>query len=225
MIRIIVIVAYLLPFLADAQTEAVTINGDTIIVYENGTWESKLLAIPDNNLNSTQPRLLSGELVNCSTEKDKITDDLVFSTDLWNSFGKSDSKAWLTGNVRGTTDLTALNLSISTDIGCLSQMKSRGQIRLINDEIIDITFVGKTDCGSYPSGLFLPLTEEELEVGGYESLLRDRMELLSSAPWQVIRIYGTKGYIDFEPAKSKRFASNEFFMNHLKSVSINVWNK
>ncbi|MCB0448009.1 MAG: hypothetical protein KDD03_10960, partial [Gelidibacter sp.] len=120
------------------QIEAITEKGDTIYVYENGTWKDKLKIKKTNLENSS---------VTVKVVVDEFTNKKTVSTESWTSFGVSSSKAKLSGSASYYNDgIYGITLTLSADLGCMSQQRSTMKVKLSNDEIIEFVQASKTDC-------------------------------------------------------------------------------
>ena len=73
-----------------SQTEAITIKGDTIIVFDNGTWKNKAVVKKTSLIESS---------VNATVTIDDFSNKKTITTDNWNSFGLSSTKSRLSGYI------------------------------------------------------------------------------------------------------------------------------
>lgn len=193
------------------QIEAITEKGDTIYIYENGTWKNKL-KIKKTNLEDLN--------VNAKVVVDEFTNKKSVSTESWTSFGVSSSKARLSGSASYYNDgIYGVTLTLSADLGCMSQQSSTMKVKLSNDEIIEFVQASKTDCGKYIYATFVPVTKADLENKDYLKLMKDNVEILKEFDWVSIRIQGTEYYTDILPLESKKMEKPEqFFRQHFTAI-------
>ena len=205
------ILILLLSIKSFGQIEAITEKGDTIYVYENGTWKDKLKVKKTN---------LKGLNVKTTIKVDEFTNKKTVSTESWTSFGISSSKAKLSGSASFYNNgIYGVTLTLSADLGCMSQQRSTMKVKLSNDEIIEFIQASKTDCGSYIYANFIPVTKADLENKDYLKLMRDNVEILKEFDWVSIRIQGTEYYTDILPRKSKKIEKPEqFFRQHFSAI-------
>lgn len=105
-------------------------------------------------------------------------------------------------------------------VGCISKYETKAMVKLDNDEVVELTYIGDTDCGNSFTGIFLPLTRDEMKVKGYKELAKERNELLGSHKWTLIRLYGSDGYTDIYPAKNKKKkVHDDFFKEHISAIT------
>ena len=205
------ILILLLSIKSFGQIEAITEKGDTIYVYENGTWKDKLKVKKTN---------LKGLNVKTTIKVDEFTNKKTVSTESWTSFGISSSKAKLSGSASFYNNgIYGVTLTLSADLGCMSQQRSTMKVKLSNDEIIEFIQASKTDCGSYIYANFIPVTKADLENKDYLKLMKDNVEILKEFDWVSIRIQGTEYYTDILPRKSKKTEKPEqFFRQHFSAI-------
>ena len=205
------ILILLLSIKSFGQIEAITEKGDTIYVYENGTWKDKLKVKKTN---------LKGLNVKTTIKVDEFTNKKTVSTESWTSFGISSSKAKLSGSASFYNNgIYGVTLTLSADLGCMSQQRSTMKVKLSNDEIIEFIQASKTDCGSYIYANFIPVTKADLENKDYLKLMKDNVEILKEFDWVSIRIQGTEYYTDILPRKSKKIEKPEqFFRQHFSAI-------
>mgnify|MGYP000844137951 FL=1 len=193
------------------QVEAVTEKGDTIYVYDNGTWKNKL-KIKKTDLIDIN--------VKTTVKVDEFTNKKTVSSESWTSFGISSSKAKLSGSASFYNNgIYGVTLTLSADLGCMSQQRSTMKVKLSNDEIIEFVQASKTDCGSFIYANFIPITKADLKNKDYLKLMKDNVETLKEFDWVSIRIQGTEYYTDILPRKSKKMEKPEqFFRQHFTAI-------
>ena len=112
-----------------------------------------------------------------------------------------------------------MTLTLSADLGCMSQQRSTMKVKLSNDEIIEFVQASKTDCGSFIYANFIPITKADLKNKDYLKLMKDNVETLKEFDWVSIRIQGTEYYTDILPRKSKKMEKPEqFFRQHFTAI-------
>ncbi len=192
---------------ASAQIKAVTEKGDTINVYDNGTWEklNKVKKIAD--IEST---------VEATVEVDEFDKSKKIRTESWSKFGKNKLGRTISGSLIRVDDLTVFSISYSGDLGCMSEYSTTMKVKLTNGEIVEFSQISDTDCGDYPTARFIPLKKEQLKDPNLKNLMADNLDLLKQYDWETIRINGSEYYTDIIPNPSRRMEKPEqFFRQHL----------
>lgn len=192
---------------ASAQIKAVTEKGDTINVYENGTWEklNKIKEIAD--IEST---------VEATVVVDEFENSKRITTESWSKFGKDKARNTISGSLLRVDKLTVFTISYTGDLGCFSEYSTTMKVKLTNGEIIEFAQISDTDCGDYPTARFVPLSKDQMEDPDLYSLLADNLDMLKQYDWETIRLDGTEYYTDIIPNLSQRVEKPEqFFRQHL----------
>ncbi len=210
--QILILTLIILTNICNGQIKAVTEKGDTIYVFDNGTWKSELVK-KVSSLNNIS--------VKANVKIDDFSGDRSISTEMWNSFGVNSSRAKLSGMASYYKDgIYAITLSISSNLGCMSQQRSTLKVKLSNGEVIDFIQVSKTDCSNYVVASFIPISEAEIKNTNLKSLIKDNVDLLREYDWVSMRIQGTEYYTDIKPRKSKKIENPEqFFRQHLTAIN------
>jgi len=212
MIKILtVILIFLSSFSIYSQIKAVTVNGDTINIYESGTWKKiKKIDEPNVELNSD---------VKATVTIDEFNKTKKISTEAWSRFGENSSKKTISGNLIRVDDLTVFSISYTGDLGCLSEYSTTMKVKLTNGEIIEFSQISDTDCGGYISARFLPVTRDQLKDPNFKDIMKDNLTMLKSYDWVTIRINGSEYYTDITPKISRKMEKPEqFFRQHLISA-------
>ena len=192
---------------ASAQIKAVTEKGDTINVFENGTWEklNKIKEIAD--IEST---------VEATVEVDEFENSKKITTENWSKIGKDKAGNTISGNLLRVDKLTVFTISYTGDSGCFSENRTTMKVKLTNGEIIEFVQLSDTECGDYPTVRFIPLTIDQMKDPDLYSILADNLDVLRQYDWETIRINGTEYYTDIRPNPSQRVEKPEqFFRQHL----------
>jgi len=194
-----------------AQNKAITENGDTILIYKNGTWENICKQdIKKEYLNSD---------IKTTVEVDEFSNKKIVKTANWKLFGKDKNNNELTGNIIKEDNVYLINLTYFGYLGCLSEHSSSILIKLTNNEIIECTQVSNTECGKKPTVRFIPVSNEILNSDEWINIMKHNVELLKSYNWVTIRINGSKYYTDIKPNNSGHIENPEqFFRLHLVAV-------
>lgn len=193
-----------------AQEKAVTMKGDTIIVYENGTWEK---------INKVKKVVDIETTVEATVEIDEFEKTKKIRTESWSKFGKNKLGRIISGNLIRVDDLTVFSISYSGDLGCMSEYNTTMKVKLTNGEIIEFAQISDTDCGDYPTARFIPIKKEQLKDPNFKSILKDNLELLKQYDWETIRINGSEYYTDIIPNPSRKMEKPEqFFRQHIISA-------
>jgi hypothetical protein len=195
-------------FSAKAQIKATTEKGDTILVFENGTWSHlKKETKPVANIVSN---------VKATVTVDEFTNKKSVQTEIWHRFGQDKLKNTISGYLRKIDNLTVFLISYSGDVGCLSKHSSTLKVKLSNGDIIEFSQISDTDCGKSPSANFIPLTKDQLNTPSYNDILIENIELLKKYDWETIRLQGSKYYTDIMPFTTRGVDKPEqFFRQHI----------
>lgn len=192
---------------ASAQIKAVTEKGDTINVYENGTWESlnKIKEIAD--IEST---------VKATVKVDEFENSKRITTENWSRFGKNTIGNTISGSLIRVDELTVFEISFTGDLGCLSEYSTTMKVKLTNGEIIEFAQLSDTDCGDYPTARFIPLTRDQMNDPDLYDIMADNLNKLKQYDWDTIRLDGTEYYTDITPNSSQKVEKPEqFFRQHI----------
>ena len=196
---------------AYSQTEAVTKKGDTIFIYDNGTWKNKT---------TVKKTLLIKSSVIATVSVDDFSNKKSYKTAQWSSFGISETRTKMSGYATFYNEgIYAINLIIPTDLGCMSENRSTLKVKLSNGEVVDFIQVSDTDCGSNIFASFIPVSRAVLDSGKLLEPIKESVKTLKEFDWVTIRVEGTKYYLDFVPRVSRRMPNPEqFFRQHLISI-------
>ena len=117
--KTLIILTLILSFKNFGQVEAITEKGDTIYVYENGTWKNKLI------IKKTDLTDLTDLNVKVNVKVDEFTNKKTVSSESWLNFGTSTTKAKLSGKASFYSNgMYGVSMSLSVDLGCMSQNRS-----------------------------------------------------------------------------------------------------
>ncbi|MEN2282225.1 hypothetical protein AAGF08_08805 [Algoriphagus sp. SE2] len=201
-------------FTSQAQTKAVTESGDTILVYDNGTWK---------NIQKFQNPTEIESTVKVSVVADEFTGDKLKTSDVWLVFGENEpTRNTISGYAFQKSSIPVFYLRYSGDLGCMSQLRSTMMVKLTNGEVIEFTQITDTECGDAETVGFIPATKEQIESGDYEVFVLENIEQLKSYDWETIRISGTEYYSDLKPKVNKKIPNPEqFFRQHIIALESN----
>lgn len=106
-------------------------------------------------------------------------------------------------------DLWIMSFSMLTtaDFGCLSEYNGKVIFLFDNDSTMEAYQVSNTDCSNSDgySASYAMVSREELKNGAtLPTLLTENLEKLRRNAIKKIRVYGSKGYIDFTIKPEKR---------------------
>lgn len=209
---------FTIPLFGFAQKQAITEDGDTVILNKNGTWAPiRHSSAGDLILTDWQP-LAS---INVQIEKENVdpykgTREVI--TKSWINFAKTETGAILLGNAISTKGTVGFNFAVMEDLGCLSSENSKVLVKLENDEIIEMAQVSETNCAPSPSAIFMPVSHQELQSPDFEQIMRRNLNKLAANNWVSMRIYGTKYEADVEPINSEKYNGAQFFREHLQAM-------
>lgn len=205
------ILTIILSFESFSQVKAITEKGDTIYIYDNGTWKNKVII--------KQIDLIDLD-VKTNVKVDEFTKDKTVNTESWINIGKSSTGSKLSGSMSFYKNkIYGVNIKLASDLGCMSEQSSTMKVKLSNDEIIEFIQVSNTDCGSYINATFIPIAKVDLKNEEYLELMKENVEILKQFDWVSIRIQGTEYYTDIMPRKSKKIEKPEqFFRQHFTAI-------
>ncbi|EDM43996.1 hypothetical protein SCB49_10412 [unidentified eubacterium SCB49] len=194
-----------------SQVKAITVKGDTINVYENGTWE---------NINSIkEPKMEVDSEVKATVKVDEFNNSKKILTELWTRFGETKTNKTISGYLIRVDDLTVFSIAYSGDLGCLSEYNSTMKVKLTNGEIIEFAQISDTDCGDYPTARFIPVTRDQMKNPTFKEIMNENLSLLKDYDWVTIRINGSEYYTDITPKVSRKMDKPEqFFRQHITSA-------
>lgn len=206
------------PLFCLSQKQAITDDGDTVILHKDGTWSAKQ-NLSEANLILTNWQPLSS--INVLIEKENIdpykgTKEVI--TKSWINFAKTETGAILLGNAISTQQTVGFNFAVMEDLGCLSKENSMVMVKLENGDIIEMAQVSETNCAPSQSAIFMPVSHEEIDSPDFEKIMRKNLNKLASNNWVSMRIYGTKYEADVEPIVSEKYNGAQFFREHLQAV-------
>ncbi len=210
-ISILIILAVCLTLSLNAQTTAVTAKGDTILVYDNGTWKPVRTAVATAELIGS---------VSATVEVDEFNKSKKIQTESWTRFAENTLRNYISGSMLKVNDITVMLLSYSGDLGCLSEYNSTLKVKLTNGEIIEFSQISDTDCGDFPSANFIPITREQQKDPNFQEILEENLKLLANYDWETIRLNGSEYYTDLVPRTSNKISNPEqFFRQHLSAIN------
>lgn len=190
-----------------AQIKAVTENGDTINVYENGTWEMLINNVDIVEIEST---------VEANVTVDEFDNNKIISTENWVYFGSNTLNKKISGSLLKVNDMSVFIITYYGDLGCFSEYSTTMKVKLSNGTVIEFSQISDTDCGDSPTARFIPLTREELKNPDYQIILDENIEQLKNYDWVTIRLTGSEYYTDITPLKTKKIENPEqFFRQHI----------
>lgn len=196
-----------LSFNLSAQMTAITEVGDTIKVYENGTWERLQKNVEIASIETS---------VETTVEVDEFDNTKKIFTTSWGKFGVNATKNVVSGSLVRIADLLAFTINYSGDLGCLSEYSSTMKVKLTNGNVIEFAQISDTDCGDYPSAKFIPLTKEQQKDPNYKDIVAENIDQLRNFDWVTIRLQGSKYYTDLTPHVTKKVDKPEqFFRQHI----------
>ena len=207
----LIISLLLISTLSFSQTRAITDNGDTILVYENGTWEPTKKEI--------SPIIPSLGTVKTSIEIDKITNQKIISTEQWRYLAIDSKSMSVTGSMYKKNGFYFISLIYSGDLGCLAKDESSLKIKLSNGYIIECYQLSKNECGRIQRGDFVVLSLEQSKAADYQTIMQNNIELLTSHDWEMMRLQGTKHFSDLYPNSYKALKfPKQFFKQHISAL-------
>ncbi len=207
---ILVSIFFTLSISAFCQTRAITEKGDTIYVFENGTWENQKEVKKVSDIEST---------VKATVKVDEFSKSKKITTERWSRFGVNNVSKTISGYLFRVDDLTVFSITYSGDLGCLSEHSTTMMVKLTNGEIIEFSQISDTECGENETARFIPLTRDQMKTEGLQSILQENLEQLKQYDWETIRINGSEYYTDISPKKTSKVPNPEqFFRQHLISA-------
>jgi len=207
---LLTILALCLTFFVNAQTTAITEQGDTILVFDNGTWKPIRTEVAAAELFGS---------VSATVEVDEFNKSKKIRTELWTRFAENSLRNYISGSMLKVNDLTVMLLSYSGDLGCLSEYSSTLKVKLTNGDIIEFSQISDTDCGDFPNANFIPLTKDQQKDPNFQEILDENIRLLATYDWETIRLNGSEYYTDLIPRSSNKIPNPEqFYRQHLSAI-------
>lgn len=195
-----------------SQELAVTIKGDTLEIFENGTWKKY------NPKKSEVSKIESS--VKVIEKVDEFTNEKLISTESWIKFASS-TYVNIGGKALKNTKLGTIGFSLLVrgDLGCLSKQDSSMMIKLSNDEVVPMTYMSDTDCSDLINGGWIALSKEDFKNPKWVDIIKENNELLKNYNWTKIRITGTDGFVDLAPNVNRKMKNPEqFFREHITAI-------
>lgn len=202
-----------------SQVEAYLGNGDTIIIYENYTWETK-----------DKKETVSSDIdlvVTATVKVDDFSDAKTATTKNWTRWSTSGSgwaSTYLSGKARSIAikgvQITIFDLTYSGDLGCLSR-RSEMIVKLTNGELVTLYNIGDTDCGSdSQSGIFAPIElstfSDVSSIEELQGLVDETITKLRDNDIEKIKLTGSKYYTEQIPnEKLTTGPAKQFFRQHI----------
>ncbi len=186
-----------------AQIVAVTVKGDSILVNPDGTW---------SQLTTTKAALALEEITATLKvdKKDSFTNTRIRTTESWAYFANNS----LIASATRSNNKFVFHF-ITKNVGCLEKLKSKVLVQLENGEIVELTQMSDTHCGTIPSASFIPISVEGLESQDYKTLINRNLYMLAMNKWTTLRIYGSEGFVEFSASELTNHNWSQFFEEHL----------
>ena len=198
---------------ASAQINAITEKGDTILVYENGTWSKPKKEIEPTTIESN---------VEVDKKKDEFSGEVSVTTKNWVAFGTNSTYNMLSGYVFQKATVPVFYFIYTGDLGCMSKYRSTMKVKLSSGDIIDFIQITDTECGENELVGFMACTKDDLN-NDYKSVIDDNLKLLKAYDWETIRIQGTEYYTDIKPRTTRKIEKPEqFFRQHIIALQRNL---
>lgn len=203
--------AFFLSWTSTAQIKALTENGDSILVFDNGTWKE----IKPNEATTEIKNTVHAEI-----EIDEFSGDKKIKTESWFKFGKS-SMYYISGYIyKAPTPI--FYIRYSGDLGCLSKYRSTMMVKLTSGDVIQFTQITDTECGDNELAGFIPVNKDnltKLTKAEINSTIKQNVSILKSYDWETIRIQGSKYYSDLKPNTTRKIENPEqFFRQHITAI-------
>ncbi|MEQ8927773.1 MAG: hypothetical protein RLO81_18295 [Fulvivirga sp.] len=201
------VVFALIVFAVNSQTIAVTDKGDTVILYQDGTW-----SLTQSHKSSSESNV---EIR--TTKIDPFTGKKSSVTKTWMNIGEFDQGNFF-GNTSCVDSVYAFNLGFTNYIGCLEKFKSTIQIQLTNKEVIELLQVSPTNCSSFATATFIPVNKGAIKSDEIQNYQYDQLNKLASTSWNLIRVNTETQEVLIKPVKSANYQGHSFFIEHLKAL-------
>ena len=165
-----------------SQTRAVTEEGDTILIYKDGTWKPV-----EKKANLA---FASIGTVTTSIEIDETTKSKTITTEQWRYLAVDSKSKSVTGSMYKKNGIYMISLIYSGNLGCLSKDESSLKIKLSNGFIIECVQISKSDCGSIQRGDFVLLSLDQSKLPDYMTIMQNNLQLLATHDWEMMRLQG-----------------------------------
>jgi len=194
------------------QVQAITELGDTILVFDNGTWKSV-----NGEIGLLIPVIGDVESTTKFNSKKNI---ITTTTEEWRYFGSDKKNVAISGSLKKVDDIYQISILYQGDLGCLLRDKSVLSIKLSNGQIIECIQISKSDCASIQKATFIPVSLTQLNKQGFHLMMNENIELLAAYNWEMMRIQGADRYADVYPSQTKKVQEPEqFFRQHLSALN------
>ncbi|QSE97626.1 hypothetical protein [Fulvivirga lutea] len=191
----------------NAQNMAVTDKGDTVILYQDGTW----------SLTQSHKASNESDVEIRTTKVDPFTGKKSSVTKTWMNIGEFDRGNFF-GNTSCVDSVYAFNLGFTSYIGCLEKFKSTVQIQLANKDVIELLQVSPSNCSSFATATFLPIRKESIKSDEIKDYQYDQLNKLANTTWTLIRVNTETQEVLIKPVKSDKHQGHSFFMEHLRAL-------
>lgn len=200
---------------AIAQDIIVNQNGDTLLLWSDGTWE--------NLDKKEQKNELRVENIKVNVNVDPLDGKRTISTDSGTDIARN--------NDYGSMSILSLHASetyffeitlLSTNLGCLSKYDGKILVKLLDESIIEFSQFSSTDCSDNPTARYIPVSREIIDANNM-SLLKGELDknisqLLTSGI-DFIRVHGSEYYSDFNPRVSIKHPNPEqYFIQNIRAI-------
>lgn len=196
-----------------AQNLAITDKGDTVVLYQDGTWSM----VEKHSMSM----LTDAEIR--TTKVDPFTGKKSSVTKTWMNIGNFD-QGKLFGNTSCVDSVYAFNVGFTNYVGCLQEFKSSIQVKLENNEIVELLQVSPSNCSSFPTATFLPIPKSSDKSDEIRNYQYDQLNKLAKFDWILIKVMTESEEIIIEPVKSNKHQGQLFFKQHLQALEYQIVN-
>lgn len=194
-----------------SQNIAITDKGDSVILFQDGTWTS---------IQTNRTTLVDSGVEIRNAKIDPFTGQKSAVTKTWMGIGKFD-QGNLFGNVSVVDSIYAFNLGFTNFIGCLEKFKSTLQIKLSDGRIVELIQVSPSNCSSFPTATFIPIKKDENQSDEIKNYQYDQLNWLSNTEWVLIKMNSDTQEVLISPNKNEKIPGQTFFIKHLEALDYN----
>jgi len=113
-----------------------------------------------------------------------------------------------------------LILTVSNDLGCLSQYDGKCMLKFSDGTILNFAQATETDCSDSPAAQYYLVAREEMNLENVFDIMKENRKKIESVSIDKIRVYGGKYYADYIPNPKFKgdFDAKNVLILHIKSL-------
>jgi hypothetical protein len=194
-------------YLCLAQISAITDNGDSVLLFDNGRWEFK----------KSEENSLENEVKIQKDETDPFEGNRTIVTETWINFAGDDHTIML-GSAMMIDSIYGFNLGLSSEIGCLKKAESKIKILLENQALVELVQVSDDNCAKIPTATFFLVENEFINSDEFMQKQKDNLLLLQQFDWVSMKVEGSESSMVVYPISRKEMDGKKFFKRHIEAL-------